>query len=159
MRTSELLGELAELLSPGRTHYEETVGAQIGAPRQLAGGIRIASHQPEHDRMQVLPLSSPAAIAATTQSTVQNQPQQVFRPERLVTDGNVNFTIQDFKIGTISQFLAPGSVPSALFAPTAFGVRLKGDTAQISMFVSVLVTNTSAGPLSFNAAAVGPSVR
>jgi hypothetical protein len=159
MRTSEILGQLSALLTPGRSHFEETVGALPGG-LTLPGGTRVLSQPPQHERMQILPLSSTGTIAASTQASVINNPQQVFRPERLVTDGSVNFTIQDFKIGTISQFLATGSVPSALFAPGAFGVRLKGDTAQISMQVAVVVTNTDgAAAHAFNAAAVGPSVR
>jgi hypothetical protein len=107
MRTSEILGQLSALLTPGRSHFEETVGALPGGI-MLPGGTRVVQQSPQHERMQILPLSSNGTIAASTQASVINNPQQVFRPERLVTDGSVNFTIQDFKIGTISQFLATG---------------------------------------------------
>lgn len=158
-RHTEILGNLDEILGSARDweRYEETVGAGLAT---IPGGARLISRQPTKSRQQVLPLSSNGTIAASTQAQVSNQPQSVFRPERfIVSDSNNVFTIQDLKVGQYSQFLNAGSVPSALFGPGAFGVRLKMDTAQVSMFITAQVTNTDSGAAhAFTAAVVGPSV-
>lgn len=160
-RHTEILGELDEILGSslyGPRHFEETVGASLA--RSIPGGAQLMSRGPTKSRQQALPLSSTGNIAANTQTTVQNQPQVVFRPERLIiTDANGNFTVQDLKVGKDSQFIASGTVPSAVFGAGAFGIRLKMDTCQVSMFVSVTVTNTdNANGHQFLGAVIGPTV-
>jgi hypothetical protein len=163
-RSTEILGTLEEILGSSARFdkFEETVGAlPVLGPRQYAvpGGAQLLSRQPTKTRQQTLPLSSAGTIAAAAQQTVSNQPQVVFRPERLIiSDVNAAFTVQDLKVGKDSQFIASGTMPSAVFGPGAFGVRLKMDTCQVSMFVSVTVTNVSGGAVQFLAAVVGPTV-
>jgi hypothetical protein len=45
-----------------------------------------------------------------------------------------------------------------MFTENAFGVRLKMDTAQISMFVTISVTNQNPNPRNFQGGLVGPAV-
>jgi hypothetical protein len=71
------------------------------------------------------------------------QPQTLFRPERLVLDDVSchNFGVVDIKVGRNSQLASDGVAPGSAFSASAFGVRLKCDTAQVSMCVSVEVVN------------------
>lgn len=169
-RGYELLGDLDEILGDGGG-YEETVGAPMlpatragglyGRPYALPGtGPAVASRGYSKGRSLVLPLSSNGTVAASATATITTRPQTLFRPERLVVqDSSGNFTINDLKIGKNSQFVAAGSLPSAVFAANAFGVRLKMDTCQVAMDVAINVTNNDGGAAhSFTAALIGPSV-
>lgn len=167
----ELLGDLDEILGDGGG-YEETVGAPMptlarpvaglyGRPYGLPGsGPSVASRSYSKGRSLVLPLSSSGTVAASTTTTITARPQTLFRPERLVIqDSGGNFTVNDLKIGKNSQFVAAGSLPSAVFAANAFGVRLKMDTCQVAMDVAINVTNNDGGAAhSFTSALIGPSV-
>jgi hypothetical protein len=75
------------------------------------------------------------------------QPQVVFRPEKLVLDDESadHFQVDDVKVGKNSQFLSACSMPGTLFK-AATTPQMKMDTAQISMFVTVTLTNTSGSP-------------
>jgi hypothetical protein len=72
------------------------------------------------------------------------QPQSIFRPERLVLDDEScrHFGIVDIKVGKNSQLVScDGLIPGSACSASAFGVRLKCDTAQISMYVSAAIVN------------------
>ena len=86
--------------------------------------------------------------------------QIVFRPERIVVPAAVAafFQITDVKVGKNSQFVSSGAVPAATFAETAFGVRLKMDTCQISQDLIIDVTNIDVAAHRFFAAMIGESV-
>jgi len=123
-------------------------------------GTIVRSKEPTKSRVYALPLDSVSTIAAAATAPVSAQPQVLFRPERLVIDGTVaaSFLINSFTIGKNSQFASTGSVPASMFSPTAVGVSLKLDTAQISALVSLSVTNTSGGALRFTAGLIGEAV-
>lgn len=163
----DILGDLEEIV--GDYGFDETVGTALAPmPRSgvarpgtavLPDGRRVSNRKYSKSRIQVLPLSSPAAIAAGASSTFSTRPQCLFRAERwVVQDAAGAFTIQDLKIGKNSQLLNSGSVPSAVFGAGAFGVRLKCDTAAVAMDISTSVTNTSGAAASFVSALIGPSI-
>jgi hypothetical protein len=99
-------------------------------------------------------------VRAESTANITVQPQVVFRPERLVIpeDIAVDFLIRDIKVGKNSQLVSPVALPAVMFTEQAFGVRLKMDTAQISMFVTVSVTNTSKEDRYFRGVIFGPAV-
>jgi hypothetical protein len=72
------------------------------------------------------------------------RPQVVFRPEKLVIDDESadHFQVDDVKVGKNSQFLNASSMPGTLFK-AASSPTMKMDTAQISMAITVTLTNTS----------------
>ncbi len=84
----------------------------------------------------------------------------IFRPERILIPSSVgvDFQVTDVKVGKNSQFSASGEVPAVVFAETAFGVRLKMDTCQVSMDITISVRNTNAAQRNFTAAVIGPAV-
>ncbi len=145
--------------TPMRTGAIQNV-MPVSAIPGYPGGAQLRVRAPTRAREQVLGFDSVTTIAAGATVNVTSRPQLTFRPDRLVVAGSIaaSFLINDLKIGKNSQFLAGVSVPAEAFGQTAFGVRLKLDTAQVSQDVVLNVTNTSGGALRFNAVMIGPSV-
>jgi hypothetical protein len=107
------------------------------------------------------PLGFPTtAIAAGATANVQTQPQVAFRGRRLVIPSDIAgaLLVNDLKIGNASMFPNSNPIPGRMFSELAVGLDLNLDTAQISQVVSLNVTNTSGGAITFNAGIVGTVV-
>jgi len=127
--------------------------------RRVASGALLRSVSPRSSREYALGLGS-TPVAGTSSANINVQPQVIFRPERLVVPSNiaVDFLITDIKVGKNSQLVSTGALPAVMFTENAFGVRLKMDTAQISMFVTISVTNQNPSARNFQGGLVGPAV-
>ena len=127
--------------------------------RRVASGALLRSVPPRNAREYALGLGS-TSVTGTSSANINVQPQVIFRPERLVVPSNlaVDFLITDIKVGKNSQLVSTGALPAVMFTEQAFGVRLKMDTAQISMFVTVSVTNQNPAARNFQGGLVGPAV-
>jgi hypothetical protein len=99
-------------------------------------------------------------VPAKSSANISVQPQVVFRPERLVIPASIaeDFLITDIKVGKNSQLVSTGAIPASAFTNHSEPSRMKMDTAQIAMFVTVSVTNTSKEDKFFQCAIFGPSV-
>lgn len=99
-------------------------------------------------------------VPAGNTVTVTSQPQVAFRVERLVVPSDIagSFIFQDVIVGKNSQFANDQPVPARVFDEGGFGMRLRGDTAQTTMNVSLRVTNISGAQTTFRAAVVGTAV-
>ena len=133
---------------------------QALARKRVQGMAVLKKAMPDKPRQYPLGFDSVATVAAGATSQITSRPQVLFRPERLVLSQAAApaFLINDLIVGKNSQFAAAGTLPGDAFGPTAFGVRLRCDTAQISNDVVLDVTNISAGALRFNAAIFGDVV-
>jgi len=127
--------------------------------RRVASGSLLRSVSPRSSREYALGLGS-TSVAGNSSANINVQPQVIFRPERLVVPSNiaVDFLITDIKVGKNSQLVSTGALPAVMFTENAFGVRLKMDTAQISMFVTISVTNQNPAARNFQGGLVGPAV-
>jgi hypothetical protein len=127
--------------------------------RRVQDGAVLRSVPPRNAREYALGLGS-TSVTGNSSANINVQPQVIFRPERLVVPSNiaVDFLITDIKVGKNSQLVSTGALPAVMFTEQAFGVRLKMDTAQISMFVTVSVTNQNAQARNFQGGLVGPAV-
>jgi len=127
--------------------------------RRIQSGALLRSVPPRNAREYALGLGS-TSVAGSSSANINVQPQVIFRPERLVVPSNlaVDFLITDIKVGKNSQLVSTGALPAVMFTENAFGVRLKMDTAQISMFVTVSVTNQNPAARNFQGGLVGPAV-
>lgn len=127
--------------------------------RALAGAI-LDKRGPTKAREYPLGFASAAAVAAGASARITTRPQVPFRIDRLVVPSDIAglFTIDDVKVGKNSQFAAEGAVPARIFQENGVGVTLKGDTAQVSMDVTISVTNISGAAATFRAAIIGPAV-
>ena len=127
--------------------------------RRVAAGALLRSQAPRNSREYALGLGS-TSVSGNSSANINVQPQVIFRPERLVVPSNiaVDFLITDIKVGKNSQLVSTGALPAVMFTENAFGVRLKMDTAQISMFVTISVTNQNPAARNFQGGLVGPAV-
>ncbi len=127
--------------------------------RRVQAGTLMRSVSPRSSREYALGLGS-TSVAGNSSANINVQPQVIFRPERLVVPSNiaVDFLITDIKVGKNSQLVSTGALPAVMFTENAFGVRLKMDTAQISMFVTISVTNQNPNARNFQGGLVGPAV-
>ena len=127
--------------------------------RRVASGSLLRSVSPRSSREYALGLGS-TSVTGSSSANINVQPQVIFRPERLVVPSNiaVDFLITDIKVGKNSQLVSTGALPAVMFTENAFGVRLKMDTAQISMFVTISVTNQNPAARNFQGGLVGPAV-
>lgn len=133
------------------------------APARLPGR-RVATVQARQGlwKRHYLPLNltSGTTVAAGATGTLQNNPQRLFKPSRLVIPSDVAglFSVQNLFIGVKPQLVATGGMPGRLFSEQSFDTDFEGDTAQISQAVSVSVTNNSLGTSPIQAAMRGLTV-
>lgn len=152
--------ELDALFSGAR--YPLVVGGnEAGLEQQLAAkhAAMVVRRQPTKARE--FPLGFPTTtVAAAASATVQTQPQVAFRGRRLIIPSDIagSVLISDLKVGQASQFTSSNPVPGRCFTELGVGVDMNLDTAQISQFISLSITNTSGAQISFNAAIIGTSV-
>ena len=127
--------------------------------KRIAAGALLRNVPPRSAREYALGLGS-TSVTGSSSANINVQPQVIFRPERLVVPSNlaVDFLITDIKVGKNSQLVSTGALPAVMFTEVAFGVRLKMDTCQIAMFVTVSVTNQNPAARNFQGGIVGPAV-
>jgi hypothetical protein len=130
------------------------------AVKKVEQGSLLRKTTPTKSREFPIGFDSVANIAAAAAATLTQRPQIVFRPERIVVPASVAafFQVTDVKVGKNSQFVSAGAVPAQTFAETAFGVRLKMDTCQISQDLIIDVTNIDVAAHRFLASMIGESV-
>ena len=100
------------------------------------------------------------AVAGNSSANINVQPQVRFRPERMVIPDSIAdaFLITDIKVGKNSQLVSTGAVPAAAFTNRSGPSHLKMDVAEISMFVTVSVTNISDQAKNFQGVIFGPGM-
>ena len=144
---------------PASAVRKNALVAAAVANRRVAEGAIVKDVSPTKAREYILGFDS-TAVPGSTSANITKRPQVIFRPERVVIPSavGVDFQVVDIKVGKNSQFSASGEVPAVVFAETSFGVRLKMDTCQVSMDVTISVRNTNGAQRSFTAAIIGPAV-
>lgn len=99
----------------------------------------------------------PTDVAAATAASIPANPQNLFRPERLVIPSDIafDFGVRDIKVGNQSQLVQSVEIPGALFTEVAIDTNVAFDTAEVGNQISVDVRNKTAGTINFSAGAVG----
>lgn len=99
----------------------------------------------------------PTDIAATTAALIPANPQNLFRPERLIIPSDIafDFGVRDVKIGNQSQLVQSVEIPGALFTEVSIDTNVTFDTAEVGNQISVDVRNKTAGSINFAAGALG----
>lgn len=113
-------------------------------------------------RRQPLAFNSTGTVAAGASATISVIPQTLFRGRKLVVPTAISgsFTIDDLKVGNVSQFAASGSQAAEAFSPQTTGEdNIQMDTCPPGMTLTLSVTNTSGGALQFRATLFGDSVQ
>ena len=147
------------MIGAARRHNRQQAAAQALMQRRVAAGALLRGVPPRQSREYALGLGS-TSVSGSSSANINVQPQVIFRPERLVIPSNlaVDFLITDIKVGKNSQLVSTGALPAVMFTEVAFGVRLKMDTCQISMFVTLSVTNQNPSARNLQGGIVGPAV-
>lgn len=155
----DILGAILQKRAAKKRNAKKNALAGALLRRRVQNGAVLRSVPPRNAREYALGLGS-TSVTGNSSANINVQPQVIFRPERLVVPSNiaVDFLITDIKVGKNSQLVSTGALPAVMFTEQAFGVRLKMDTAQISMFVTVSVTNQNPQARNFQGGLVGPAV-
>lgn len=148
--------DVAAILS-GMSDDDDMVGAirRKKAKRANLMRAKMALRGVKNRELRKYPLGLGATnLGAGATAIIGANPQLPFRVRRLVT-ASVNLLIENIQVGTQSQFVAAGAVPTEVFAPNSFDVDLKGDTAVPGVQVQLTVSNPTAGALVFSGAIIG----
>ncbi len=142
-----------------RALTRRAVAVEVAAARAQRGTL-LKKTVPQNSREYPIGFDSGSDVPGLGSATLRQQPQIIFRPERLVIVSAIAsfFNVEDIKVGKNSQTVASGAIPASSFAETAFGVRMKLDTAQISQDIILSVTNIDAAPHRFRATFFGEAV-
>jgi len=127
--------------------------------RRIQSGALLRSVAPRSAREYAIGLGS-TSIAGNSSARINVKPQLIFRPERLLVPSclAMDFLVTDLRIGRRSQLVSKGAIPAVMFTENAFGVRLRMDTAQPSMFITISVTNLNRAARNFQGGIIGPAV-
>lgn len=130
------------------------MGADPSGPQALpptaARTVSVVQAQQGLWKKHYLPLTLAnglTTVAAGGAGVLQNSPQRLFKPTRLIIPSDVAglFAVTGIFIGVKAQLVANGSIPARLFSEQSFDSGFEGDTAQVSQQVTVNVTNNSLG--------------
>lgn len=129
--------------------------------KEVAQSTLVRKEPPTQARHFPLGFDSGVDIAAAALANINQQPQLVFRPERIVVAGAIapSFLLTDLRVGKNSQFVSAGAVPAETFSNLSQGVALKMDTAQVSQLIVMSVQNISASPARFIASLLGTALQ
>lgn len=144
----------------GLQNFQQQALQQAMAQRVAQQGALVQQLNPSKARRQVLGMSSSGTIAAAASASITARPQTfAFKPQRVIIPATVgpDFTIQDIKVGNVSQLVQSGDLPAEAYSQTSFGVDMDMDTVQTSQDFVMQVTNISGAARTFRAMIVGKS--
>lgn len=130
------------------------------AAKRAQAGTLVNQVGPRRARKQVLGMASTGTVAAAATATITARPQTfAFKPERVFIPATIgpNFTIQDIKVGNVSQLVQSGDLPAEAFSQTSFGIEMDMDTVQTSQDFIIQCTNISGAASTFRALVLGRS--
>jgi hypothetical protein len=144
-----------DLIGQGRATPDQVKSA-IADAVSARGAAIVKDTDP--DRARRFPLGfATTTVTTLTVSTLSTQPQILFRAERLVipSDFAGAFTITAIVVGQASQLAASNPLPARTYTEFGVGVDMHLDTADISQFVQLTLSNNSAHDVSFNGQFIG----
>lgn len=120
------------------------------------GGAIVHDTDPNKARRFPLGFAATSVVTATV-TTLSTQPQILFRPERLVipSDFAGAFTVTAITVGQASQLAANNPLPARTYTEFGVGVDMHLDTADISQFVQLGLSNNSAHDVTFTGQFIG----
>lgn len=128
--------------------------------KKLQNATLVSERAPGESNLQPLGFVS-LDVAAGAQVRVTTQPQTLFKPMRFVVGATIAsfFTLDDVKVGNVSQFPSSNPIPCEAFVPGMFGGGLSLRTVNPAINLEVQVTNIDAANHDFRAAFFGISVQ
>lgn len=148
-----------------RSHHANNAAAMQKAAinHHIAqNGAAVVPRSNTKARETVSPLVA-TVVGAGLNAVIPSNPQTLFLPSSFVIPATIapSFTVQDIKVGNVSQFPTTGDIPGEMFAQNAFNVGkgLRLDTVNPAINLSVSVTNISGGSLTFRGGFYGTLVQ
>lgn len=145
------------LASIGATDQE--LAAEIQR-RQFQNSVMIREQQPLRAREYPLGFDSGVPVPAGAIVAITQQPQILFRSERLVIPSDIagQFILQELLCGKDNMFAASGAVHARTFDERAVGVRLSLATSQVSQQIVMRVQNIGGAGARFFATMIGTAI-
>ena len=141
-----------------RSHHAAAPSPVAAAIRmkQMQNGAGVTPHPLSKSNKTYSPVTA-TVVGAGLGANISANPQQLFRPERFVIPASLapSFTIQDIKVGNVSQFPNAGDIPGEVFAQNSFDDGIRFDTVNPAINLQVSCTNITGGSLTFRGAFKG----
>lgn len=147
-----------------RQHHAAAAGHPAVAAaiqqKMLQTGSAVVDRANTKARKTVSPLVA-TVVGGGLNANIPSSPQTLFLPETFVIPASIapSFTVQDIKVGNVSQFPTTGDVPGEMFAQNAFNNGIRLDTVNPAINLSVAVTNITGGSLTFRGGFYGTLVQ
>lgn len=124
--------------------------------KQIQQGAGVIPHPLSKSNKTYSPVTA-TVVGAGLGANISANPQQLFRPERFVIPASLapSFTVQDIKVGNVSQFPNAGDIPGEVFAQNSFDDGIRFDTVNPAINLQVSCTNVTGGSLTFRGAFKG----
>ncbi len=144
-----------DLVGAGSATTDQAKAAIVNAIRAKGAAI-VQDSDPNKARRFPLGFAT-TTVTAGTVATLSTQPQILFRPERLVVPSDIAgaFTVTGIIVGQASQLAAQNPLPARTYTELGVGVDMHLDTADISQFVQLGLSNNSGHDCSFNGQFIG----
>lgn len=128
----------------------------VGAGKPLPSRMQVVQRQPDRRRILMCPFG-PTVLTAGSSSNIQAQPQDLFRPDRLVVPSDLAFffAFTEFKVGQKSALTVAGEIPCAAFTEPAWGIKILADTAQVGNIITITVKNIDTVTRTFRSVLIG----
>jgi hypothetical protein len=120
--------------------------------KQIQNGAGVTPHPLTKSNKTYSPVTA-TVVGGGLSANISANPQQLFRPERFVIPASLapSFTIQDIKVGNVSQFPNAGDIPGETFAQNSFDDGIRFDTVNPAINLQVSCTNITGSSLTFRA--------
>lgn len=149
-----------DLVGQGRASPAE---ARHALEQHLAGknATMVVDTEPQNSRIYPLGFTITSIAASGGTASLSSQPQILFRPERFVVPSDIAgaLTVQNITVGQASQLAAKFPLPARAYSEQGVAVDMHLDTADISQFVQLDLTNNSSHAVSFSALFIGRTVK
>lgn len=137
--------------------------SRIDGPNNCsASGHKLVSYEGDSpEGWRIFPVGFHASLgaggSATARQDVTIKPQVPFRIKRISVPSDIasDVRIHDLKIGTASQFVAPGYICGTTVSEVAIDTCIETATAMPGIDITLSVENMSAEPMEFCATAFG----
>ena len=146
---------MVDLVGAGQVSAADAQQA-IATAVQARGAAIVKETDPNKARRWPLGFT-PTTITAGTVATLSTQPQILFRPERLVVPSDFagGLSISAIIVGQASQLAAQAQLPARTYTEFGVGVDMHLDTADISQFVQLGLSNNSGHDIAFYGQFIG----
>lgn len=158
----DLVGGYAPQLPHGRgvAFGADPGGGPTAASLAARNATGVVDLVPTKSRRYPLGFPTTSITSGGGTAAISTQPQIPFRGERLIipSDFAGSLLITDVKVGKNSQLAAANPLPARAYTEQGWGNDMHLDTADVSQFVTLNLTNNAGQNITFNGLFIGRAV-